>query len=456
MRITVTDSTRNLADILGIEQRCGGSGKCGSCRVRLLSGEWLVNGKSAALPCDAPGCQTRLKRGSGIVGIPDFQAHPVTETAWEHRPLPECSETVAAFDIGTTTLAAAKIENGCVTATAGCYNPQNRYGDNVAARIQLAARPAGMEKLRNALLDAMRSLLAELGNPVRIAVAGNTVMCSIFHNVSPEAIGVYPYRAPQLRFPERRDLFGGIPVLTVPCISGYIGGDITAGLLETGLPSGGMLVDIGTNCEIVFRNDCGFFAVSAAAGPAFEGAGIAAGMRAESGAIDHIRNDGTFTVIGGGSPRGLCGSAMIDFLATERRNGGVDEFGRFVPPASERQIAPGIRLSEADIEQLLKAKSAVCAGILTLEKQCGQKAEKIYLAGGFARYLNPVNAVDCGLLPPRNYTVCGNTGLGGAARLAAAPETMAELEKLAILPQELHLGNLPGFDTFFCDNLLLP
>ncbi len=126
-------------------------------------------------------------------------------------------------------------------------------------------------------------------------------------------IGALPFTPPLRVFPERRDLVEGIPLLTVPCISGYVGGDLTAGLAETGLRPGEMLIDIGTNCEIILATHRETVC-AAAAGPAFEGAGLSCVCRAGDGAIDHFLDDGAFTLIGGGEPAGLCGSAFIHFI----------------------------------------------------------------------------------------------------------------------------------------------
>ncbi|MPN02962.1 hypothetical protein SDC9_150183 [bioreactor metagenome] len=163
-----------------------------------------------------------------------------------------------------------------------------------------------------------------------------------------------------------------------------------------------------------------------------------------------------FSVLGGGEPRGLCGSAFIDFLAVERAAGHLNEFGRYQPRAETMTITPEIFVHEYDIEQLLKAKAAVWAGIRTLEEYCGRRANRIYLAGGFAQNLDLEHAVAIGMLPERTYEIVGNTSLGGAARLAAAPETTAELERLIDLPREVPLNTLPGFEDNFIDGLLLP
>lgn len=458
MRITVTEP-ENLARLLARaghapDLRCGGRGTCGRCRVRLLSGEWESDGRRISAPAEALACRTRLTGAAGEVEFTPAPTHGDVASGWHSRPLPECAESVIGVDLGTTTIAAVKIRAGRIVGRAGCFNAQNRYGDNVVSRINAAA--ADLAGLRQAVRDSVDGLLQELGadDVCRIAVAGNTVMTTLFHGIDPSAIGVLPFTPPARIFaPES---WRGIPLLTVPCIAGYVGGDLTAGWHETQPAVGEMLVDIGTNCEIMFHTASGIVCSAAAAGPAFEGAGLHFGCRAAAGAIDHYDGAGVFSVLGGGEPRGLCGSAFIDFLAVERAAGHLNEFGRYQPRAETMTITPEIFVHEYDIEQLLKAKAAVWAGIRTLEKYCGRKANRIYLAGGFAQNLDLERAVAIGMLPERTYEIVGNTSLGGAARLAAAPETMAELERLIDLPREVPLNTLPGFEDNFIDGLLLP
>ena len=473
MRLTLqTDGTKNLAEELAaagfpLDLRCGGSGTCGRCRVILCSGEWECDGKPVTAPAEVKACRTRLTGAWGEVEIPERSLavrQGQAAAAWSSRPLPESGETVIAVDLGTTTVAAVKLRRGRIVRSATCFNRQSRFGDNVITRINHAgSSPEGLEELRRAAADSVNELLTLLdpGDAARIALAGNTVMSCLFHGIDPASIGVMPFTPPCRIFPERTaaeaGLAGGsIPVLTVPAIAGYVGGDLTAGLCETPLQPGEMLVDIGTNCEIILRSEQGYFCTAAAAGPAFEGAGILCGCRAVPGAIDHYTGRNACSVIGGGEPIGLCGSAMIDFLTVERREGRLNEFGRIQPPADHADIAPGVAIHEWEIEQLLKAKAAVRAGIQTLADHCRTPVKKIFLAGGFARYLNLGNAVACGLLPECELEAVGNTSLGGAVRLALSPGLMEELTRLIDLPREIPLNTLPEFEDNFIDGLLLP
>ncbi len=461
MRVTVEKSDLPLSAILAKgkfmpDMRCGGNGTCGRCRVTLVSGVWEEDGRTVSAPAEVLSCRTKLLSDSGEIDMVPIPGNGKISAEWTSSPLPAKPETVIAVDIGTTTIAAAKIRNGEVIAKAGGFNQQSKYGDNVVTRIHYAG--SDLAGLQNAVLDSIRPLLLELGtgDVRRIAVAGNTVMTCLFHGLDPSGIGVLPFIPPARIFPERNDLFDGIPILTLPCIAGYVGGDITAGLYETKLKSGEMLIDIGTNCEILFRSDKGMFCTAAAAGPAFEGAGMGCGRRAVDGAIDHYFGNGEYTVLGNVAPDGLCGSGMVDFLAVERAAGHLNEFGRIQPKNECFEVASGVKIYECDIEQLLKAKAAVWAGVRTLESHVGTEARKIYLAGGFAQYLKLENAVRIGMLPERQYEIVGNTSLAGAARLAVSPEIGSGMNALIDLPRELPLNTLPGFEDNFIDGLLLP
>ena len=436
--------------------RCGGRGVCGRCRVKLLEGEWESDGKRAGVPGYALSCRTKLLSERGVVEAESVCARDSTSVKWKTSPMPVSESAVIGIDIGTTTLAAVKVVRGEVAASAGSFNPQYRYGDNVLSRINAAA--SDLEGLRRCVTDACFALAERLGleGVPRVAVSGNTVMSCLFHGVDPSSIGVWPFTPPRRRFEPVYDLVGGIPVYTVPCVSGYVGGDITAGLGEVGLRPGEMLVDIGTNCEIVFCTDSGMACTAAAAGPAFEGAGLGFGVRASDGAVDHYFGEGRFSCIGGGAPRGICGSAYVDFLAVERASGRLNDFGRFDPPADFMAISGSVGVSERDIEQLLKAKAAVHAGIVSLEEYCGATASKIYLAGGFAEFLDIRNAVAIGMLPDRVYERVGNTSLAGAARLACDPDEMGRLERLAEAPREVPLNTIESFQDNFIDSMLLP
>ena len=357
----------------GLPGDCGKNRGCGKCSVRLLSGLWVSGGKLLRAPCAAVPCVTRLESCIGSVEVPE-QASPAPKVSadWDHAaPLPRNEAPVIAVDMGTTTLAAVRIEAGRITASETALNGQCSFGDNVMTRI--ARSGEAFDELRRALLDSISTLLEklEIESARRIAVAGNTAMCCFLHGVDPAPIGAAPFAAPQVLFPERKDLWHGLPVWTVPCITGLLGGDIAGGLHECPLDAGDLFIDLGTNCEMVFRTPQGLVGTSAAAGPAFEGCGISCGSRAVPGAVDYWRGPGKFSVIGGGAPRSLCGSGLLDFLAAARRSGILSAAGRFTSGTSSFEIAPGVTVTEGDVAELLKAKAAVSAAVAALEKHTG-------------------------------------------------------------------------------------
>ena len=457
------DTHENLAEFLlrtgkGNLPLCTLRKGCGKCHVKLLSGFWECNGKVVTAPAVLPPCCLKLKSTVGTVEIPDKSpaSHKIHQ-AWEHLPpLPCRDEPVIAVDVGSTTLAGVRIEKGEIVKRAGVLNGQTAFGDNIISRIEKAQKD--FSSLRRVLLDSLEELLLELDyKSVRcIGVAGNTVMSCFLHGISPASLGVYPFKAPQLIFPERNDLWGKAQVVTLPCLSGLLGGDIAAGLFTAGLQEGEMLLDLGTNCEMLLKGAGGLWGTSAAAGPAFEGSGITSGIRAHTGAIDRYYGKGRFSVIGGTRPQGICGSALIDFLAVERNSGALNAFGRFVSGESTFEIAPGVMISEKDIAELLKAKAAVSSAIAALENFSGTKIKKLKLAGGFSRNLDLNSARNCGLLPHTETIAYGNLSLAGAARAALKPEILPAMAESAEKLQVLHLNNYPGYEELFTKELLLP
>jgi len=413
-----------------------------------------------------------------------------------------------AIDIGTTTVAAVLVdwENNAPLASVSAYNRQAVCGDNVASRISYSVAPGGLEKLRRLIVvetinPLLRRLLAETNRKsediVKVSVTGNTVMEHLFLGISPRSIGTLPFLPPLREFPELTAAELGLAVnpaalvSLVPAIAGYIGGDLTAGIIASGQhrdTQRTLLTDIGTNCEIILCDGGQLYACAAAAGPAFEGAGIVCGSRAAGGAIDHIEINTNlqfhFTTIDQAPPVGLCGSAIIDFLAEGFRSGLIDAFGRYnlemlrqidrylaidyghgtihACVIARRRGGKIIHVSEADIEQVLKAKAAVYSGIQTLLEQRGltyADLDTVYLAGGFARYLRVENAVTLGMLPPLRdgvYRKIGNSSLAGAVMNLIDPDFPDLAAATIRRPQTIELNTVPDFENHYIDALMIP
>ena len=474
MRIEIHDRDTTLANLLRkhgipLDMRCDGHGTCGRCRVRLHSGHWLENGVAVEPPAEVLACRTRLVSEAGSVEVPSASCLPSSQglfaDAWQNlAPMPVQDEVVIGIDIGTTTLAAAALGRGRILARETCFNPQARFGDNVMSRISAAEKH--LAEMREVLLDALVDMLRKMPPPVRVAITGNSTMTCLFHGVDPASLGHAPFTLPKFEFtPVSGECLGlpaSVSIHTLPLISAFLGGDILGGLGEFLLEPGDLFIDIGTNCEMIFRKmDETLVGVAAAAGPAFEGAGISCGTRAVPGAICRYRGASDFEVIpcddgSVATPIGLCGSAMVDVLAVLRRAGLLSRFGRYAPSCPKKEVAQGIYITEQDIEQLLKAKGAVAAGIRCLEEYCRMPCRRLILAGGFAQFLDLKNAAAIGMLPERSVITVGNTSLASAVRLAAEPALAMKYSSLRQSVSELHLNDIPGFDLKFLEGMLLP
>ena len=528
--IVSRDKDRRLTDILRHEHlplntRCGQRGLCDGCVVELLAGNLIriATGEvvqASREPVAVRGCEFRLGDTATVkIRIPprSLLAHKpqvVSEfrvkVPWAHDPLwqpvvvPRVSAVPlapvfgAAIDVGTTTVAALLVDlsNGQIVGRAADFNKQMHFGDDVATRVSLcSADPTMLGQLQDAvvnqtiaplLADMVRQANATADHLTCIAVTGNTIMLHLLAGVDPSPMGVYPFKPGFLNHRViKLPAFGDASVHLFPGAAAYIGADLTAGIFSSGLvyddgPS--LLVDVGTNGEIILKKGDHLLGCATAAGPAFEGAGLTNGIRATDGAIERVR----FTkkpfavhtdVIGNAPPIGLCGSAYVDFLAEGRRIGLLTSKGRFdrarVADASDWliptkdgalafRVAHDILVSEADIAHLLQSKAAIAAGIMTLLERTGltpAKIKKVYLAGGFGMHLNVGNAIGCGLLPGfqvKQVEVVGNTSLAGAYLGLLDSGALAEIARISKKIEIVELNLDPGFESRYIDQLSLP
>ena len=267
-------------------------------------------------------------------------------------------------------------------------------------------------------------------------------------------------------------------------MAGYVGGDITAGLLAAGLaelPGENLFLDIGTNGEMALGGRGGFVCCAVASGPAFEGAGITCGMPGVDGAVSRVRYDRGFLydVIGGGEPKGLCGSGLLDLTAVLLRLGAIAPGGRLLPPEDAPMplrrcltrdddgngrfhLTPEVYLTAADVRNLQLAKAAVAAGIRVLLQQRGISPEQVagvYLAGGFGSYLDPESAMTIGMLPRAcagKLHTLGNTALAGAAALTLDPAQWQHIGDISRACSYSELSGRADFAAAFTDNLSFP
>ena len=381
-----------------------------------------------------------------------------------------------AVDIGTTTIVVYLIDltDGKLVDAASIYNSQIRFGDDVITRIVNATEHGEMENLHKAVISDINDLISVLVSSRKIetesidtiVVAGNTTMTHFFLELDPAAIREEPYIPTANIFPLSHageldiDVNSKVPVYSFPCVGSYVGGDIVSGVLATRMHKNKDLcifIDIGTNGEIVIGNSEWLMAAACSAGPCFEGSGIKHGMRATEGAIENVKIDpGTFDVeikvIGGNTkPVGICGSGMIDAIADMFLTGILNQKGKMQKEVSDR-IRDGedglefvvhyrknkdIVLTEPDIENIIRAKAAIYAGFSTLLKEVDSSfddVQKVYIAGGFGKFLSIEKAIILGMLPdmPREkFEYMGNTSVTGTYLCMLSRKLRAEAEKIS-------------------------
>jgi len=419
-----------------------------------------------------------------------------------------------AVDLGTTTLAAALVDLGTGedVAVASRVNPQSHLGDDVMSRITHAAKgPEQLTQLQSLVADAVQQCIDDLVATAGIAreriyelaFSGNTTMQQLLCGIDPRSLGEMPYvptLGPQmLPLPAAELGLHVHPRATawlMPVIGGFLGGDTVAGVLVTGLAERSrptLLVDVGTNGEIVLVAGGRLTAASTAAGPAFEGARISCGMRGGSGAIEKVVVDGQLhvNVIDGVAPTGLCGSGLIDAAAELLRHGVLspegrlrppEELGEAVPPdlarrvvthdghisfllaeASDTAHGQPIVLTQRDLREFQLASGAIRAGIGILLEQAGLKPEDLHevlIAGGFGNFIRRKNAQRVGLLPGgidrSRIRYQGNTSLAGARLVSLLQEARREAERLAEATERVDLSTHPDFAMTFAEAMIFP
>ncbi|MBQ9502324.1 MAG: DUF4445 domain-containing protein [Lentisphaeria bacterium] len=456
-----------------LAMECGGRNRCGRCRITLKSGTFVIDGKiveiSAAGPVTVNACAVRMLGSRGTAEFPagGAQASPQDgpDIVLPVRLRPVFSGTAVALDLGTTNVAAALIENGRIVRTAERINAQTCCGDNVIDRIAFAARPGGADELRHTLIDEtviplIRFLTAAPEKISQTAVAGNTVMTHFFFGVDASAMGHAPYAPEKMHFAATAGHCGlaGIPaetpVFAADLVGGFIGGDISAGLTVSGFGScekRELYMDIGTNCEIVLNDRGSFTALSAAAGPAFERAGV---RSTHGGNIRHIRFRSGQWILDPDipAPAGFCGTGLIDLLAESGRNSFTDDFGKW---RKDPALPANLALSDARTAELVTAKAAVESALGVLFRQTGVSPagiDKVYLAGNFSEHLDIVNGIYTGLLPDlpgERFVKLGNASLAGAAAMLLDPEFRRRTEEWRRITRHTDPAEDPDYAKFF-------
>ena len=418
-----------------------------------------------------------------------------------------------AFDLGTTTVVATLLDlsTGTPMAVASMLSKQQPFGADVITRISAVMMdPATLERLTRLAHESLNELAAEVcqqagvdpADVLEVAMAGNATMTHLALGIDPEPLGVAPFIMSTRLFPEVLAADIGVSVhpraraVIFPSFGAYVGGDITAGLLASGMNRDArtrLFVDIGTNCEIVLGNRDWLLGTAAPAGPAFEGAAIRCGMRAADGAIEVVSMtpDGLdLKVIGDAPPAGLCGSGLVDAVAGLVRLGLLDRSGRLIPEQDAAAIAPGlasrltqlgaervfvlhwlgepgdvsqsIYLSQRDVRELQFAKAAIATGWDILLEEAGLAPgdiQQVLLAGSFGSYLSPANAIRLGLVPrlPVLRVVSAGNVAGEGAKMALL--SMRERAGALALLEEVRyveLSDRADFNDRFVEQLQFP
>ncbi|MBI4688918.1 MAG: DUF4445 domain-containing protein [Nitrospirae bacterium] len=405
-----------------------------------------------------------------------------------------------AVDIGTTTIVvyAIDISNGKLADVGSTYNSQIRYGDDVITRIIHTAESGGLNELREAVIEDINNLIETIlerhnikkENIESAVISGNTTMSHIFWGLDPRHIREEPY-IPSINFfpvwragTARLDINNQAPVYTLPCVASYVGGDIVSGVLASKMHRNreiALFMDRGTNGEIAVGNSEWIITAACSAGPCFEGSGIRHGMRATEGAIEAIRIDPeklepSLNIVGNTIPTGICGSGMIDAISEMFLTGIIDRKGKFVTEIKTDRIRKGedgyefvfhrgdmdIVLTEVDIENIMRSKAAIYAGISLLIKEVGfslDSIEKIYIAGGFGNYLDVDKAIILGMLPDlpmEKFRFLGNTSITGAYLCLLSERLRAEAEEIAKKMTYMELSVSRNFMDEYMSALFLP
>jgi uncharacterized 2Fe-2S/4Fe-4S cluster protein (DUF4445 family) len=410
-----------------------------------------------------------------------------------------------AVDIGTTTVWVQLLDlaHGEILGHAADYNSQMSYGDDVITRIVYSQKEQGLQKLQRSVAATINQVMHRLLKQHKLSVeeishitiAANTTMTHLFYGIDPKYIRLSPYTptAGSIPLMRARDLGLEVPehvfIYCVSSVSSYVGGDIVSGVLASGIykdPKLTLFIDIGTNGEIVIGNQSWLACAACSAGPAFEGGGIKFGMRATAGAIeDVIINPETFEptliTIDMVKPKGIAGSGLINLMAAMMEAGIISPNGKLRDDLDTPRIRPGdsgreyvlvygsetqsghdLTISEADIDNLMRAKGAMFAGYLTLLEGVGlklQDLEQVILAGAFGNFINIENAIAIGLLPdlPRDrFQFVGNASLQGATLLAFSRDLLAEERRVADMMTNFELSETPGFMDQYIAALFLP
>ncbi len=466
---------------------CGGQGTCGKCLVTVITGDNTRKIVKA--------CQYKISEDITIELSSSTQSSKILEygirRTVEAAPYVKCEYGIA-FDIGTTTVVSYLIDlkNARRIAHASTLNPQRQFGADVISRCEYALEN-GVEKLSSAIRNAMNELIEKTCSDAGIkntdinliSVVGNTCMHHLFLNIDPKPFTIAPYEAVVKDEIIMKASDAGLKasddaaLLVLPNIAGFVGADTVGCILATEfdkLEDLSLMIDIGTNGEMVMGNKEHLIACSTAAGPAFEGAKIDCGMRGAEGAIDHVSYaDGKFNchVIGNCESMGICGSGLMDAVAAALEAEIIDETGKisldnenvFALADSNQpaiKLTDNVYLSQKDIREVQLAKGAIAAGIELMAEELKIKIndiKKVYIAGAFGNYMDPHSACRIGLIPAvleGKINMIGNAAGEGSIIALINYNEFLHAQKLRDNIDFIELASSPDFQDIFIDNLM--
>lgn len=472
----------------GVEFPCGGNGRCRGCRIRLLEGDLPVNDlqrERLSAKEIAEGwrlaCQSSVE-GNLTLEIRQWDAAILSEDS--HFAFTPQEGIGLVVDLGTTTLVTQLLDlhTGQVLGVRSALNSQGRFGADVMSRVQYAVsnrEEALLTKLIrnqiNSLIKQLLHLVPDRADTVRkVILAGNTVMHHLFCGLDMEPLSYSPFETEQngLQTFHPQELgWDEMPsrsqVQFLPCLGSFVGSDLLAGILATGMhlsecPQ--ILIDLGTNGEIVIGNSRHILCASTAAGPAFEGAMIEMGMRAAQGAVWRVKASGEnmeCDVLGNIPARGICGSGLVDAVAVGLEQRRILPSGRLSQPGP-LLLNPNILLTQKDIRQLQLAKGAIAAGARILMKHWGasnKDISRVSLAGAFGNYIDLESAQRIGLLhfPIEQMHPAGNTSLLGAKiAMLAREENGLDFQEIRAITTHYSLNADSEFQDIFVEEMGFP
>lgn len=467
---------QNILSSRGMEFPCGGLGTCGGCRVQVLEGNIDPTPEElAALSAEDVRDGWRLAcymRAESPVKLKVEQWSMAVLSDDTHLTGARREGLAVAIDLGTTTIVAQVLDlaTGKLLGLRTALNPQAVHGADVMSRVRFAFDSNELTALIRDFLGAM--LLDVAGGReneiVEVVLVGNTVMHHLFCGVDTEPLSHVPFASPQLaeqRFSGKQlnwKLPDSAAIRFLPCIGGFVGSDILAGIVAVGLHTGDRLralIDLGTNGEISLGNREKILCASTAAGTAFEAGSIKMGMRAATGAISRVfqnHHGMECSVIGDVEARGLCGSGLVDAIAAGLNSDVIRTSGRFTNGNKEFPLAGTVKLWQADVRELQLAKAAIASGLRILLDRWGatiDDVEQVYLSGAFGNYVRAESAVRIGLLEASvdRLVPSGNTALRGAKMLIGAKD-------FPVLNMIEHVGlaSDPNFQERFVDCMAFP